>query len=289
MPLSLPARQGTGRSGWVTIEAICGSRRASIWWPPGCGSSTTSAPRSRSCPTSRGGHGGRDHRVAVAVGDDDHACRPGRRPAARRTGPSPTAAPPPPSRPGPLQQQGRGDVGAVGEADRDQRALGDPVLGARPSCTNSASSSARRRRSSSSNTPSRSRRKNRGMPFSSTRAPDREHRGAGRQVVAQRQQVVLVAAGAVQQQQRGARGRRLRRAGRRAAGRGRSRRSTHGTSTSELQRRQRGRDLLAVGLQPRRQLEVPAELEQRLVDGEAGRVGGDLEQHAARARGSRST
>ena len=45
--------------------------------------------------------------------------------------------------------------------------------------------------------------------------------------------------------------------------------------------RQGSLDLLAGGLEPRRQLEVAAELEQRLVDVEPRLVGRDLEQHAA--------
>src|SRR5215203_3272900 len=49
----------------------------------------------------------------------------------------------------------------------------------------------------------------------------------------------------------------------------------------ELKRRQKRRDLLAVRFQPGRQHEVAPQLEQRFVNGEAGRVRRDLEQHTA--------
>ena len=90
------------------------------------------------------------------------------------------------------------------------------IGGARPArrpraaaSTKSASSWVRVRRSSRSNTPSASRRKKRGMPFSSTLPAGAQPRRAREQRLAERQEVVLVAAGAVQQQQH----RRVRRAG----------------------------------------------------------------------------
>ena len=66
----------------------------------------------------------------------------------------------------------------------------------------SASSLARRRTSSSSKTPSRRRRKKRGMPPSSTLPRGERSAEPGRDHAPERQQVVLVAAGAVQQQDR---------------------------------------------------------------------------------------
>ena len=108
----------------------------------------------------------------------------------------------------------------------------------------------------------------------------REHRRTGRQMIAQRQQVVLVATSAVQEQQRRALPRHRRRAGRRAADRDPSRRSRD--VHVELERWQRGSNLFAVGLQPGRQLEAATKLEQRFIDGEARRVGRDLEQHTSR-------
>ena len=135
-----------------------------------------------------------------------------------------------------------------------------------------------RRRSSSSNTPSLSRRKNRGMPFSntvprgdSTAAPGTSARRNGSRSCSSPPVPCSSSSGGPA-------------ADRSAASTcGRSRRPHAGAPVTSTSTRVSARplDLLAVGLQPGRQLEVAAELEQGLVDGEPGLVGRDLEQHAA--------
>ena len=104
----------------------------------------------------------------------------------------------PVNRLGPPQHHRRSDVCSIGESHGDQRSI------RRFRTRRWRSPRTRRARrpgaaeSSSSKTPSRNRRKNRGMPFSRTVPRTESTAAPWRKMITQRQQVVLIAAGAVQ-------------------------------------------------------------------------------------------
>ena len=99
----------------------------------------------------------------------------------------------------PEHHRGR-DVGAVRKSERDRRARARSRL--RACRTKIARSSARCRTSSRSNTPSPSRLKKRGMPRSSTWPRGDSSAAPGASALAEGNEIVLVAARAVQEQQR---------------------------------------------------------------------------------------
>ena len=111
-----------------------------------------------------------------------------------------------------MQQHRRvGDVGAIGVPDRHHALARQRRRSPRPRRGRPRVPPARTRTSSRSKRPSANRRKNRGMLPSSTRPRGLRSAAVGMQRATERQQIVLVAAGAVQQHQRRL-GRRPRRA-----------------------------------------------------------------------------
>ena len=131
--------------------------------PPASHSIATIAPaRESSAPSSSARR--RHDRVGL-TGDDLHrnTASPGR--GIRHERHHRAEQQPPRQRPRVQQEQRGRDVGPVGEPDRDRRGI--PYC-RRAASTNSASCPVRSRRSSRSKTPSASRRKKRGIPFSST-------------------------------------------------------------------------------------------------------------------------
>ncbi len=98
------------------------------------------------------------------------------------------------------QEHARGNVGAVGISDGDNFLIVDLVMLCVAEITKSASSFVRFRKSSRSKTPSASRRKKRGIPFSKSLAAWTKQRSIRIQLVTQRDEIALVAARPVQKQ-----------------------------------------------------------------------------------------